>query len=77
MFTSLLSILLTRSLKPFIFENSYTDQLDFLDIDNPGLYVHIPFCRELCSFFQYCKETYTKKKADSYKKALLKEIELV
>jgi oxygen-independent coproporphyrinogen-3 oxidase len=74
--TSLLRVLLTRSFKPFIFENKYQDKLDFENLDDLGLYVHIPFCRSLCSFCPYCKEIYNKKKADAYKVALLKEIDI-
>jgi oxygen-independent coproporphyrinogen-3 oxidase len=51
--------------------------LDFETLDDLGLYVHIPFCRSLCTFCPYCKEIYNKPKADSYKAALLKEIDLV
>jgi oxygen-independent coproporphyrinogen-3 oxidase len=74
---SLLRILLTRSFRPFIFEGGYQDRLDFEMLDDLGLYVHIPFCRSLCGFCPYCKEIYHKQKADAYKTALLKEIDLV
>jgi oxygen-independent coproporphyrinogen-3 oxidase len=74
---SLLRILLTRSFRPFIFEGSHQNRLDFETLDDLGLYVHIPFCRSLCGFCPYCKEIYNKQKADSYKIALLKEIDLV
>jgi len=74
--TSLLRILLTRSFKPFVFEGTYKNSLDFETLEDLGLYVHIPFCRSLCSFCPYCKEKYDKGKADSYKIALLKEIDL-
>jgi oxygen-independent coproporphyrinogen-3 oxidase len=46
-------------------------------MDGLGLYVHIPFCRELCSFCPYCKVPYDVDLATSYKSALLKEIDLV
>jgi oxygen-independent coproporphyrinogen-3 oxidase len=42
-----------------------------------GLYVHIPFCRKICSFCPYCKVNYNKELAEKYKIALLKEIEMV
>jgi coproporphyrinogen III oxidase-like Fe-S oxidoreductase len=74
---SLLRVLLTRSFRPFVFEGGYQDRLDFEALDDLGLYVHIPFCRSLCGFCPYCKEIYHKQKADSYKTALLKEIDLV
>lgn len=75
--TSLLRILLTRSLKPFVFEGTYENSLDFENLEDLGLYVHIPFCRSLCSFCPYCKEKYDKEKAHTYKIALLKEIDMV
>ncbi|RCX10512.1 oxygen-independent coproporphyrinogen-3 oxidase [Anaerobacterium chartisolvens] len=75
--TSLLRIFLTRSLSPFVFRDKHQDKLNFTDLDNMGLYVHIPFCRSICGFCPYCKERYEEAKALRYKDALLKEIELV
>jgi oxygen-independent coproporphyrinogen-3 oxidase len=75
--TSLLRVFLTRSFQPFVFEGICQNKLDFETLDDLGLYVHIPFCRSLCTFCPYCKEIYNKPKADSYKAALLKEIDLV
>lgn len=75
--TSLLRVWLTRSFKPFNFLNTYSNQLLYEDIENLGLYVHIPFCRSLCSFCPYCKVVYNKETAHKYRDALLKEIELV
>lgn len=75
--TSLLRIIMTRSLKPFVFRGYYQDQLSFENIDNLGLYVHIPFCRSLCGFCPYCKEVYDYDTAMRYKEALLHEIDLV
>ncbi|MGB9344349.1 MAG: hypothetical protein WCB13_13215, partial [Trichococcus sp.] len=75
--TSLLRVYLTRSFKPFIFEGTHENTLDFEKLDDLGLYVHIPFCRSLCSFCPYCKVVHNKPQADAYKIALLKEIDLV
>jgi coproporphyrinogen III oxidase-like Fe-S oxidoreductase len=75
--TSLLRIALTRSIKPFVFKDTYENRLDFDTLDNLGLYVHIPFCKRICSFCPYCKEIYNESLALSYKQALLKEIDLV
>lgn len=75
--TSLIRIYLTRSLKPFIFKNCHAKELDFEKEKDLGLYVHIPFCRSLCSFCPYCKVVYDEGLARRYKAALLKEIELV
>jgi len=74
--TSLLRIILTRSFKPFIFRNSYQNILPFENLADLGLYVHIPFCRSLCSFCPYCKEIYHQERANAYKIALLKEIDI-
>lgn len=74
---SLLRVLITRSCKPFVFTNRYDEHLDFAALDDLGLYVHIPFCRSLCSFCPYCKEIYQSAKADAYQEALLQEIDLV
>lgn len=71
-----LRLLLTRSLKPFVFEASPPDGLpDVTGLDAFGLYVHIPFCCSLCSFCPYCRELYTPEKAAAYLPALLREID--
>ena len=75
--TSLTRMWLTRSVKPFTFRNEYDEQLDYMDCENLGLYVHIPFCKSICSFCPYCKEIYGKEKCDSYIDALRREIHLV
>ncbi len=75
--TSLTRMWLTRSTKPFLFKNEYDQQLPFSDCDNLGLYVHIPFCKSICSFCPYCKVKYTKELCDKYIDALLREIHLV
>lgn len=75
--TSLMRIFLTRSLKPFIFENKYSNILDFENGQELGLYVHIPFCRSLCSFCPYCKVVYDDNLAKNYKRALIREIDMV
>ena len=65
---------LTRSTKPFLFKNEYDQQLPFSDCDNLGLYVHIPFCENICNFCPYCKVRYSKELCDRYIDALLREI---
>ncbi len=75
--TSLLRIVLTRSFEAFVFRNQYQNRLDFENLDELGLYVHIPFCRSLCSFCPYCKEVFNQQKAIAYKSALLREIDIV
>lgn len=75
--TSLTRMWLTRSVKPFLFTNEYDEQLDYEACENLGLYVHIPFCKSICSFCPYCKELYSKEKCDSYIDVLLQEIHMV
>ncbi|MCH5344648.1 MAG: coproporphyrinogen III oxidase family protein [Acetatifactor sp.] len=75
--TSLTRMWLTHSTRPFSFKNEYDEQLSFAECDNLGLYVHIPFCKNICSFCPYCKEVYSQKKCDRYIDALLEEIHLV
>ena len=75
--TTLTRMWLTRSTKPFTFKNEYDQQLPYLDCDSLGLYVHIPFCKSLCSFCPYCKVKYSKELCDRYIDALIQEIHLV
>lgn len=74
--TDLTRMWLTRSVKPFTFRNEYDQVLPYEDCQGLGLYVHIPFCRTLCSFCPYCKELYSREKCDRYLDALLREIHL-
>lgn len=75
--TGLTRMWLTRSVKPFLFTSEYDEQLDYEACENLGLYVHIPFCKSICSFCPYCKELYSKEKCDSYIDALIQEIHMV
>ncbi|QVK17413.1 radical SAM protein [Mycoplasmatota bacterium] len=77
MFTKLLSIATTRSFKPFKFKNNYSNNLEYENLDSLGLYVHIPFCKSICSFCPYSKQLMDEEVSLQYKEALLKEIELV
>lgn len=75
--SSLARIWLTRSFRPFRFNNEYDSTLAYSDAKNLGLYIHIPFCRSLCEFCPYCKTAYRKDLAEAYVEALKKEIALV
>lgn len=75
--TTLTRMWLTRTVSPFLFTNTYDEELPYEDCENLGLYVHIPFCRRICSFCPYCKEVYNKEKCDKYIDALLREIHMV
>lgn len=68
---------LTRQTAPFTFKNEYDNVLLYDDCENLGLYVHIPFCKSICSFCPYCKELYEKEKCGRYIDALIREIHLV
>ena len=62
---------LTRTWKPFLFTNEYDKQLFFQNVENLGLYIHIPFCRSICSFCPYCKALYEKEALDRYVDSLI------
>ena len=75
--TTLTRAWITRSFKPFSFQNEYDDFLPFEECENLGLYVHIPFCKSICNFCPYCKTFYRKEQCDRYIDALIKEIHKV
>lgn len=75
--TTLSRMWLTRSLNPFIFTDEYDNSLPFEDCSSLGLYVHIPFCRNICAFCPYCKQVYDKSVCKAYIEALLNEIRMV
>ena len=68
---------LTRGASPFRFTPDYDQPLPLEGARPLGLYVHIPFCRTLCSFCPYCKVTYEEALARAYVDGLLREIRLV
>lgn len=74
--TSLARMWLTRSFRPFLFSDMYDRTLSYENAEHLGLYVHIPFCRTICTFCPYCKVVYNRELADAYIKSLLKEIDL-
>ncbi len=75
MITSLIRILTARSLRPFIFSSAHNNEIDF-NVESPGLYFHIPFCRKLCPFCPYYKVKYDKNLLEDFCRALIKEVEL-
>jgi len=77
MITDLTRSWLTRSWKPFVFKNEYDQILPYSDCENLGLYIHIPFCTQLCNFCPYCKVRYEASLCDRYIDALLREIHMV
>ena len=75
--TSLTRMWLTRTVKPFTFNNEYDRILPFMECENLGLYIHIPFCERICDFCPYCKVRYSADLCDKYIDALIKEIHIV
>jgi oxygen-independent coproporphyrinogen-3 oxidase len=47
----------------------------FQDIGEFGLYLHIPFCRQICPYCPYNKEIYRPETAERYSDAVKKEID--
>ena len=47
----------------------------FQDINEAGLYLHIPFCRQICPYCPYNKEIYEPETAVRYTRAVKKEID--
>ena len=75
--TTLTRMWLTRSFKSFQFKNEYDNVLAYNNADQLGLYIHIPFCKNICSFCPYCKEKYDQKRCEKYIEYLIKEIHMV
>ena len=75
--TSLTRMWLTRTVKPFKFQNEYDQNLPFAECEGLGLYVHIPFCKSICNFCPYCKVRYSEELCNKYIDALIREIHLV
>jgi len=48
----------------------------FKEIDTFGLYVHIPFCEQICPYCPYNKELFRSDLADGYVRAVKREIDL-
>jgi len=76
MLISILRVMITRSFKPFVFHNNNCNKHIDYDVPNLGLYVHVPFCKELCPFCPYYKIKYDASLASKYVDALIKEIHL-
>jgi len=47
----------------------------FQDINEFGLYLHIPFCKQICPYCPYNKEIYQSEAAEMYTRAIKKEID--
>ena len=75
--TDITRMWLTRSGRPFLFQREYDEQLNYKDCDNLGLYIHIPFCRKICTFCPYCKTVYRPELCHAYIDRLVREIRMV
>ena len=75
--TTITRMWLTRSFKPFQFVNDYDQILSYQNTEQLGLYIHIPFCKNICSFCPYCKEIYNKERCEKYIDYLIREIHAV
>lgn len=76
MLTTLTRMWLTRSTRPFVFTGEFDRQLPFAGCEGLGLYIHIPFCRSLCSFCPYCKVPFDPVLCGRYIDALIQEIHM-
>jgi oxygen-independent coproporphyrinogen III oxidase len=47
----------------------------FLEIDEAGIYLHIPFCNSICHYCPYNKEIFTEEACREYVNAVIKEID--
>lgn len=77
MFTALLTRAIRRRLvgpeQRFSFQAA--KNIDPGPLERTGLYIHIPFCKNLCPYCPYNKIRYERKLAGPYLQALLEEVE--
>ena len=61
----------------YLLKNEYDSRLNYVECTGLGLYVHLPFCSQLCSFCPYCMGScILAENAASKVDALIKEIHL-
>jgi len=70
----LLKFRLTGQIKAFKFTDTNPNPMKI--IDRVGLYLHIPFCKNLCPYCPYNKIEFDEGKGMRYEKAVLKEIDM-
>ncbi len=58
----------------FVFRK--VDKIDLPPVKEIGLYIHIPFCKDMCPYCPYNRIKYDKKMVKPYLNAILTEIEL-
>lgn len=76
-FPSILRIFLGKQFGPYSFTKDVGYLPDFSNLQNMGLYIHIPFCKDLCPFCPYYKIKLRNGDIDNFLKALLLEIQIV
>ncbi|WP_028855827.1 coproporphyrinogen-III oxidase family protein [Psychrilyobacter atlanticus] len=75
--TNILKLILTRRWNPFIFYKPQKEVELKYNSGEIGLYIHIPFCKSICSFCPYFKVLYNEDLANFFINALIKEIKIV
>lgn len=76
--STILRICFTRSLQPFALNGIYKNFLDFEQLEQLGLSIHIPFCKKAYDVKPpYDQVLYDLEAAKKYMQALSKEIDLV
>jgi oxygen-independent coproporphyrinogen-3 oxidase len=65
------SIALTNNIPSF---NALNDK--FMEVNSLGLYLHIPFCEQICPYCPYNKEIYHPETAKNYTRAVIRETDL-
>jgi len=73
--TKIIRSLLSDKNDQYVFHKFDPVRDSFLFPKEGGLYIHVPFCKNMCPYCPYYKEHYEKSLASEYKKAILKEIE--
>ncbi|HEY54830.1 MAG TPA: radical SAM protein [Dehalococcoidia bacterium] len=68
-----LRLLLTGKKGPFVFDRQQVQWP--ARPASLNIYIHLPFCRQLCAFCPYLKEVYDPSLSAAYQQALLKELE--
>jgi len=69
----ILRLLVSGKTGPFVFEPQPVVQPARPSSIN--LYIHLPFCRQLCPFCPYVKEVYDPKTSAAYQRAIIRELE--
>jgi oxygen-independent coproporphyrinogen-3 oxidase len=69
----ILRLLVSGKTGPFVFEPQ--EVVLPAKPSSINLYIHLPFCRQLCPFCPYVKEVYDPKTSANYQRAIIRELE--